>query len=237
MHGLSTLRVFAHCGFDALQSLDLGEASFIIDNVFCKVKPATFKDSRYRALLVNPKIQTLKIGCVHASRLKLLVQEIFPSLEHLTVRNMTNDLGPVHGKDQKQQQQQHLQTPPYSMPRIVDNTTLKFFETKGSDADLCLTRIPIRWLALITLKTDLRPIYGLSPLLEKMPRIQNVINSDGGYCDEVLPNNMTVDQSQEHRQLPWQQSIQRFDIPMINMFPYGCSSLFRFLQPMYNIVC
>lgn len=221
-HGLGTLAIFNHGRFDSLQSLDLRLETFSGDTApfFPKSSNAEVQIGRFRGLFVNRRIRFLRLRAVEVAHLALLVQDIFPSLEHLTMDVLLHNV--ISSSD--------------SQLNVIENNTLKSLITLAQPLDR-LSKVPIRWLALTTFKCRFHQLFLLDTLLEKMPRIENVVNC-WGFGNEVKGNGEN-DRTGDNkvREQPWHKTIRKFESNHLYPLRGQRSALFDILPCLSNIVC
>ena len=225
-YGLGTLAIFPHGRFNSLQSLDLREETFSGDALpfFPKSSNLQAQTGRCKALFANTKIRSLRLCAVEEGYLAMLVQDIFPSLEYLTMDIL----------------QRYRNTSSDSQLKVIENNTLKSLTVRTERPMDRLSKVPIRWLALTTLQCRLDHLFLLDTLLQKMPRIENVMHywSSDREVERHGGNDHSSDRgSNENREKPWHKSLRKFDSTFLIALNGQKSSLFNLLPYMSNIVC
>ncbi|GJJ72433.1 hypothetical protein EMPS_04790 [Entomortierella parvispora] len=219
-YGLHGLPIIAQCGLSALQSLDFPEQTFV--NVFdsYRLLQEDDFDGSYRALFVNPRIRKLRMGRVSNTLIAMLIQDFFPSLEHLQVDMVQNS--------------------PASEIALSENWKLKTLRIECGGSPLVLVKASIQWMALTVLEYPIMRLYELPALLERMPRIKSVshINAcKNRHRDEIRsPGDDGLHEDvQPLRQKPWHLSLEQFGTPGMQTLPFRQSALFVLLPQMTNV--
>jgi len=154
----------------------------------------------------------------------LLVQDIFPSLEHLQTHRVLGVMElPDADVDNK------------PLDTLSENWTLKTLRIESGGSPLALKAVPIQWMALTTLEYPIMTLFELPALLENMPKIKSVshINSDKNRHRDEIPVPSGLDEfGLQPQKKPWHLSLEQFGTPGMLAAQNGRSGLLLLLPQM-----
>ncbi|KAG0044841.1 hypothetical protein BGZ83_009898 [Gryganskiella cystojenkinii] len=247
--GFACLPILAQFGLASLQSLNLEKENFNHQawDLFLQDDTPT----SIRALFINPRIRTLRLASVDSSLLPFLVQEIFPSLEELILRYLADDVPLTKDRPHHPRHHYHYH---HTNPERNMNRTLKKLTISGGECAVNLAMIPIRWMALEMLQGPIHAFLALERMLDKMPRIRDLLNVYLSPCEfgpdryahyrQSAPEDcldlfstplQTQEQQQRTLQLPSWSTLRLFKIGYVAMRYGQESALYMLLPRMPNL--